>query len=206
MVVVAVMATTAWAASAKLYINGKLASSSLLIIDGRSYVPVADPAKAQGATIVKRSDGYELTLAAGTYQLTQVAEGKVGDKPLDGEWCFQVLPVEEVDGAHEERYAPERRRLQPANPGDRLWVLQCRLENGRAESQTPMLTERQPGNTSLADAQGHSFPPLSYDARQEINKTQSYVAPALLPCAATESALVFSVPPGVQPAALVFSL
>lgn len=62
-----------------------------------------------------------------------------------------------------------------------------------------------PRNTALTDDAGHSYVPLDYDARQQSDKTQSYEGAPLLPGAQADFALVFNVPKGMKPDALVFT-
>jgi hypothetical protein len=196
-----------WAAAGtKLYLNGQLASTSVKVIDGRSYAPVADIAKALGATVQARPDGYEIIMAGGANQIEGVAQGKIGQELFTGKFRFQVVSVEEAGDRYAERYYQAQRTIRPGGAKEKLLVLNCRLKNGTTKTVSPVLTEREPGNTALADTEEHSYAPLDYDARQEINKTQSYAAAALLPGAATEFALVFSVPQGITPKALVFSI
>lgn len=191
----------------KLYLNGKVASSDLRIIDGRSYVPVADVAKALDAQIIKRGDGYEIATPGGANQVAGVAQGRIGDELFDGKWRFQVVSVEDAGATYQERYYQPLREIKAQGPGDTLIVVNCRLKNGLQKTQSPLVTEREPGNTALADEQGQSYPPLDYDARQqEGDKILSYEGAALLPGAGADFALVFNVPKGTVPKALVYSL
>lgn len=203
-----VIAGICWAAGgSKLYMNGKLASSNLRVIDGRSYVPVADVAKALGAEVTARSDGYEIAIAGGTGQVEGFAQGKIGNELFTGQWRFQVVSVENAGDQYKERYYQQMRTLKPKGATDTLIVVNCRLKNGTKQTKTPLVTERIPGNTSLADDQDHSYPPLDYDAAQdEGDKIMSYAGSPLLPGAATDFALIFSVPKGTNPKALVYSV
>lgn len=207
-VAVGVVVAGVWAAgSLKLYMNGEVASTDLRVINGRSYVPVADIAKALGAPITKREDGYEIGQPGGANQINGVAQGKIGDELFDGKWRFQVISVEDVGATYQERYYQHLREIKAQGKGDTLIVINCRLKNGVKKTQSPLVTERVPGNTALADEQGQSYPPLDYDARQqEGDKIMSYEGAALLPGAATDFALVFNCPKGTVPKALVYSL
>lgn len=197
-----------WATGAnKLYLNGKVASRSLRVIDGRSYVPVADVARALGATVAARGDGYEIVMPGGANQVEGVAQGKIGDEIFTGQWRFQVVNVQEAGDQYKERYYQQLRTIRPKSPAETLLVVNCRLKNGMNKTRTPLVTERIPANTALADAAEHSYAPLDYDASQgEGDKILSYAGSDLLPGAAMEFALVFSVPRGTVPKALIYSL
>ncbi len=196
-----------WAAAGtKLYVDGKLASSRVVIVDGRAYVPVVDVAEALGMTVGQVEDGYALTREGGANQVEGVAQGGIGDELFTGKWRLQVVDIKQAGDQYTERYYQQERTIKPNGADEELIVLNCRVKNATEATVSPILTERLPGNTALADAAEHSYAPIDYDARQEINKTQSYAASPLLPGAAAEFALVFSVPKGTAPKALVFSL
>lgn len=203
----AIAAGICWAAAGtKLYMDGKLASSRVVVVDGRAYVPVVDVAQALGMVVGEAEDGYSLTREGGANQVEGVAQGGVGDELFTGKWRFQVLKMERAGQQYQERHYQQERTIKPNGADEELIVLNCRVKNATDEAVSPILTERLPGNTALADDAEHSYAPIDYDARQEINKTQSYAASALLPGAASEFALVFSVPKGTTLKALVFSL
>ena len=100
----------------------------------------------------------------------------------------------------------EKKTIRPQGPGDVLIIIDARLKNMLEKAQSPVLTERQPGNTGLIDDQGHSYQPLDYDARQERDKIMNYRGAAILPGAVADFALVFSVPKGTKPKSLVFTI
>lgn len=144
-------------------------------------------------------------MPGGAYQVEGVAQGKIGDELFTGKWRFRVVSIEEAGDEYKERYYQLQRTIKPRGATETLLVVNCRLKNGTSKTLTPVLTERIPGNTALAAEEDHSYPPLDYDAVQESDKIMSYAASALLPGAATDFALVFSVPKGTTPKALVFS-
>ncbi len=128
----------------------------------------------------------------------------MGQEVFSGKFRLTVTGVEEAE-VYTERYYQQRKTIRPQGAGEILIIVNLRLKNGVRRSLQPVLTERVPGNTALADDQGRSYPPLDFDARQEGTKFSSYAAAALLPGAATDLALVFSVPRGTRPKALVFT-
>lgn len=200
------LAGAVWAAqaAAKLIVNGKVASADVKVIGGRAYAPLGDIAKALGMVVVKKGGAYELTAAGGTYQVEGSGQGKIGDELFTGKWRFQVLGLREVS-QYTERYYEKGNTIQPKGKNDTLIVIDCRIKNALKQTQSPVLTERMPINTALADDSGRSYAPIDYDARQAMDKVQSYEAEALLPGAAADFALVFSVPKGTRPKDLVFT-
>ncbi|HEX8237583.1 MAG TPA: hypothetical protein VF600_16620 [Abditibacteriaceae bacterium] len=80
--------TVAWAAtSSKLVTNGKVASTSVRVIDGKAYVPLSDVATSLGMAVVKNGGDYEIKKAGGANQVGNM-NGKVGDVLFDGKWRF----------------------------------------------------------------------------------------------------------------------
>ncbi len=205
---IAVITTAVIAAqkNLKLFMNGKVASDNVRIIDGRAYVPLKDVASAFNMVLTEKSEGYELSVPGGTYQVDGVKQGKIGDELFTGKWKFQVLSVEQVEGEYREKYYQAGKTIKPQGANDVLLLVHCRIKNGLKKAQTPVLTERIPGNTALADENGQSYPPVDYDARQGSDKTQSYAAASLLPGASMDFTLVFSIPKETKAKALVFSL
>lgn len=201
---VAILAGVCWAASAKLIINDKVASTDVRVINGKAYAPIGDIAKALGMAVTKSGTTYTVAVPGGAGQVQGKAQGKIGEEVFSGKWRFQVLSVEKAD-EWQEKYYQEGRKIKP-DKGDELIVVHCLLKNGvKNKSQTPILTERMCGNTALADDQGNSYSPKDFDARQESDKTQSYASITLLPGAKIEFALLFTVPKGTNPKSLIFS-
>jgi hypothetical protein len=135
----------------------------------------------------------------------ETRQGKFSDELSTVQWGLQILHIAEAD-VYVERYYQKRSIIRPKGPNDILIIIDARLKNLLQETQSPLLTERVPGNTGLIDIQGHSYQPLDYDARQEQGKFGSYAGAALLPGAVADFALIFSVPKGTKPKALVFTL
>jgi hypothetical protein len=136
---------------------------------------------------------------------TGTRRGNVGDELSTAQWGFQVRKVSMTD-EYVERYYQAVRVIRPQGKNDILLVIDARLTNRLQKTQSPVLTEREPGNTGLSDSEGHSYQPLDYDARQAMDKVQSYEGAPLLPGAVADFALVFSVPKGTQPKTLVMTL
>jgi hypothetical protein len=182
-----VMAACAFAyfASSSLYVNGALASSSVIDVKGVAYVPVKDVAKALNLTLSKTARGYELNPAGGA-GMVHGLEGKVGDELFDGIVRFKVLEV--IRGkTYTNRFSGDSQVVTPYPEGNDLVVLICRLKNGTKESLPLGLPA---GSLSgLTDMDEHSFAPrngLSIDVPSR--------GPNLLPGSACDFALTFDVP------------
>jgi hypothetical protein len=194
-----------------LILNGQVASHDVRLIGGRPYVPLADIARALGQRVVPASGGYEITAAGGANQVEGL-RGKIGDVLFDGKWRFQVLDVKEMDsytmknhstndyGVYHSTAEFTDETLRP-KPGNSLIVIQCRLKNGVKQNQA--LWRYNPDtHTALTDDQGQSYPPIAYD----IPDSGSFNSRDLLPGAALDFAVLFTVPPGTHLKDLVFTL
>jgi hypothetical protein len=195
--------------SAKLILNGKVASADVQTVNGSAYVRLSDVAKALGMVVVKRSDGYELTKAGGANQVEGL-NGKVGDTLFDGRWRFTVLGVETADAYALKRTGEPYAYNQPVDfnsatrtltpkPGNRLIIVRCRISNGQKSTQTLWLAQRDT-HTALADDQGESYPPAAHDVDGAPIQTKP-----LLPGAKLEFPVVFVVPQGKKVEDLIFT-
>lgn len=202
------------AAAESLVVNGKATAADVRIVGGTAYVKLEDIARALGMTVTKRPDGkYELTRAGGANQIAGAVQGKVGEVLFDGKWRFQVLSVaspetyvmktdaELYDSAGLTSFDRPTRTVKPAK-GRTLVVLQCRAVNGVNEKRTLWTAISDPRiRTALADTEGSSHPPVGYDF--EGGPIQSKW---IVPGAALNFALLFSVPEGTKPKDLIFTL
>src|SRR5262249_30560498 len=132
-------------------------------------------------------------------------QGKLGDELSTAQWIFQIWKITKTHEYVQRNYQ-EKRIIRPKGNNDILIVIDARLKNRLRNTQSPILTERRPGNTSLIENEGRSYPPLDYDARQKVDKIQSYSAAPVLPDAFVDFALVFSVPRGTKPKMLIFTV
>lgn len=131
-------------------------------------------------------------------------QGKLGEEVATAQWIFQVRNITQTD-EYTEQYYQEGRVIRPTGKKDTLIVIEARLKNRLEKTQSPVLTERKPGNTGLIDEEGRSYQPLDFDARQLQDKIRSYEAAPILPGAVADFALVFSVPKGTKPKTLNFT-
>ena len=205
--VLIVVISVCWAASMKLMIQGKLASTDVRVINGKAYAPIADVAKAMNMVVNKSGSTYSMVVPGGAYQVQGSKQGKIGSQLFTGKWKFQVVSVETDLKEYQEMYYQPLRTIKPQGSGDRLIVVKCKLWNGLPKTtQSPLLTERIPHNTALTDSEGTSYQPIDYDARQKEDKIQSYEGAPMLPGSVVSFALVFSAPKGTEPKSLVFNI
>ena len=197
-----------------LIINGKSASADVRSIGGSAFVKLADVAAALGMVVVKRADGkYELTKAGGSNQIQGMVQGKVGDVLFDGKWRFQVVSVqmpesytmktagEPYDSSGLTSFDRPNLNVKP-RVGYTLVVLQCRATNGVNEKRTLWTAISDPKiHTALADMDGSSHAPVAYDF--EGGPIQSKW---LVPGAALNFAVLFSVPKDTKVKDLIFTL
>ena len=173
----------------KLYVNGKLASSDVRLINGVAYVPVKDIAAAQGWQVEKRADGVNLLPSGGANQLAGKFTGKIGERVFTGQYGLTVTSVEEnqkYEGKYSNLYGQGE-----ATGNDKVIVVNCRVTNGMTTKQNLVFdnwdyNNKVVSNTALADMQGRSYPPHRWD----IKATES--APngvTLLPGASVDSRL-----------------
>jgi hypothetical protein len=184
----------------RLILNGQVASTRVITVQGTAYVPVADVAKALGQSVVKVQGGYEIRAAGGANQLMGQFQGKVGDQILTGLFRVQVHKVERMESSTT-RFDKNSLTVQPRNPDEELVVVTGSLRNAKQSGAVaPSLGINNPGNTALAGADGRSFPPIAYDSPSGTNTGGGFT---LLPGAAMNFAVVFSVPKGTEVKALV---
>ncbi|MDW8018252.1 MAG: hypothetical protein RMI36_10560 [Thermus sp.] len=184
----------------RLILNGQVASTRVIVVQGVAYVPLADVAKALGQTVVKVQGGYEIRAAGGANQLMGQFQGKVGDQILTGLFRVQVQKVERME-SYTTRFDGGNRAIQPNNAQEELVVVTGVLKNAKQSGTVaPSLGTNNPGNTALAGADGRSFPPIAYDSPAGVNVGGGFT---LLPGAALNFAVIFSVPRGTEAKALV---
>jgi hypothetical protein len=175
-------AALGWAAGAetRLYVNGKVASTDVIMRDGRAYVPVKDVAAALGLVVVNKSDGFALTAAGGAGQVRGL-NGKVGDDMFNGSFRFKVVRV--VRGDSYKRQFSTGSDI-PAPAGEEIVAIVIRLKNGTSKTQYPMVAGT--GVTALTDEDQHSVAP--YDTGYLDSPGRNVT---MLPGAAIDFALAF---------------
>ena len=195
---VALMATAAFgwtfSSGSKLYYNGKVASTDVIVRDGVAYVPLHDVAAALSLTVQKREDGYTLIKAGGASQIEGL-NGKIGDDLFNGYFRVKVLRV--VRGEHYQRQFSKGDDLA-AESGKEIVAVILRVKNGMKVAKGVDLMPS--GSTALTDEDEHSYGPFT-GGYLDIPER----APTLVPGAATEYALTFAVPKKAVLKDLIFS-
>lgn len=92
----------------RLILNGQVASTRVITVQGTAYVPVADVAKALGQSVVKVQGGFEIRAAGGANQLMGQFQGKVGDQILN-----RALPGAGTKGGADGKLHHPLRQKQP---------------------------------------------------------------------------------------------
>ncbi len=171
--------------TARLFINGKPASSSVIERNGVAYVPVKDVAAALGWKLQKTGRGYEIADAGGANMIEGIS-GKVGDQLFNGVARFQVVKV--IRGkTYVNQFSGDKQEVTPIGDDNDVVIIICRIKNGTKESQTANLPSGP--ETGLTDTAERSYGPrtgLSIDVPSR--------GPSLLPGAAVDFALTFDVP------------
>jgi hypothetical protein len=188
-------------AGRNLIINGRIATSDVKVIGGKTYVPLSDVASALGMTLVNKPGSIEMTTAGGAGPV-KGQQGKIGELIFTGKWRFMPVRLDQMD-SYTEKYTGDGKTVTPRANGETLFVLSCHLKNGQKDSREMIMSCLHCGHTALTDDQEHGYPPCSYDVH---NETGAYGGPRLLPGAAADFAVIFSAPKGTNPKDLIFTI
>lgn len=188
----AALAWTGWAGS-RLYYNGKVVSTGLITRQGVTYVPLKDVAAALALTIQPRSDGCALVHPGGGMQVEGL-NGKIGDDLFNGETRLKVVKVVRGD-TYQRQFSQGSDYTAP--PGQDIVAVVLRMKNGTNKTLFPNVTGKDP--TALTDEDEHVYEGGSFPdgAGRNIN---------LLPGAAADFALVFTVPKSAKLKDLVYTV
>ncbi len=194
-------------AGTDLTINGQFATADLKTFNGRTYVPLADVAKALGMTLVKKPGHIDMTSAGGANEISGT-RGKLGETLFTGKWKFTPVSLEQMD-SYTNKFAGDNAVQTPRNAGETLFVLTCQLKNAQKEVVEVIFNSNINGlhgsatHTALADDQAHSYLTYAVDAH---NETGAFGGPKMLPGSASEFAVIFSVPKGTVPKDVIFTI
>ncbi|MBC8066399.1 MAG: DUF4352 domain-containing protein, partial [Chlorobia bacterium] len=178
-------------------IEGKVATSDVFTRNGKTYVPLADIAKALGMAVVKTGSGWDLVKPGGA-NMVQGVKGKVGEELFNGKYRFQVVKVTRVS-SYTPQFAKLGYDLTPASSDNEIVAIHCRLKNGTKEAVTfDILLGK---NTALTDEKEQSYAPYNGGSVDMVSR-----APRVIPGAAADFALTFEVPKDAVLKDLVFSV
>lgn len=172
-------------ANPKLFVEGKLASSDVLIKNGQAYGRLSDIAKALGMVVVKRADGYEMRKAGGANPIEGLT-GKIGDTLFDGNFQFKVLEVYRGN-SYKKRFDSGGGTVEPMGANDDVLAVICRVKNGMKKTVSMFFPGGQ--NTTVTDTDEHSFGPFTGLAVDLRSRGENMV-----PGSAVDFALTFSIP------------
>ncbi|HET6385513.1 MAG TPA: hypothetical protein VFJ58_19135 [Armatimonadota bacterium] len=179
--ILAVTASLAWAAvnGTRLYYNGKVVSTRVIMHNGEAYAPIRDVAAAFALSVQPRADGYTLIQPGGGNQIEGV-NGKIGQQLSNGPFLLTVVSVDRVDDY--------KRRLTTGGDvipaaGQDVVAVTIRLKNATPKRQDVMVF----GNpVSLTDQDEHGYD-LYYGDSPARNVS-------MLPGSAVDAVLTFLVP------------
>jgi hypothetical protein len=183
-------------------INGKTASTDVRMIGGKPYVSLNDMARAMGMTLVRKAGGYQIVASGGATETRGRYKGKIGDDIFTGDWRFSVRDVKEFD--HYTSRFGNKYDTTPKGPGDKLIVVTCRLKNGHQVKENMYFSNAfsKADNANLADTSEHGYEPIAIDVKYTYYNYGAHI----LPGAATDFALVFSVPKEAKPNDLIYRI
>ena len=182
-------------------------STQVRTVEGRPYVPLADVARAFNLSWTKVPSGYDLVTEKPAIKVTvapaPIGTSRMGEPLSTGKWQLLPLAIEEV-AEYMPRYSSDRYPVQPSGTGDRLIAVRCRVRNLQKERRELSFDERAfGGNTVLLDDQEHAYAPYKYDVHSDENSSSTvHVMPGLV----VDFAVIFSVPAGTRPQAMVYTL
>jgi hypothetical protein len=131
------------------------------------------------------------------------SSGRLGQPLTTGKW--QLLPIAiEAFAEYTPRYSSDRYPVRPSGAGDSLIAVRCRVRNLQKERRELAFDDHAfGGNTALLDDQEHSYAPYKYDVHSDENSSSTvHVMPGLV----VDFAVIFSVPTGTHPTAMLYTL
>lgn len=180
-------------AGSRLYLNGKVASTEVIMHNGVAYVPVKDVAAALSMTVQARGDGYALVHAGGGTQIEGV-NGKIGDDLFNGTYRLKVLKVVRGD-SYKRQFSHGDDIIPPGGSGDDVVAVVIRLKNGTQKTKGVMVL----GNPAdITDEDSHAY-------EQWYNDSPARNVD-LLPGAAVDLALTYHVPKNAVLKDLVYTV
>lgn len=188
-----------------LYIDGKMVSGDIRVIEGRSYVPVGDVAKALGYQISRREDGLSLDRAGGANQVGNSNTGKQGQEIFTGKWRLLVSNVERVKSYDfvDNNFVPSSERHMAASETEDLIVVTCRIKNGTPARDELVFSGTWDGmHNALTDENENSYIPAGFDLKPTED---SPVGAMFNPGAAINFKVIFRVPTSAHPKDFIFT-
>ena len=181
----------------RVSVDGKFATSDVIVRNGKTYASIGDIANALGMTVVKTSSGYNLVHPGGA-NMVQGLRGKVGQELFNGKYRFTLVEVVRTS-SYKPRFYNSGYDYTPSSPNNEIVAAICRLKNGTKQ---PVTFDLYGGkNTALTDMNEQSTAAFAGASTDAVTR-----GPRVLPGAAVDFALIFEVPKTAVLKDLVFSI
>jgi hypothetical protein len=181
----------------RVSVEGKFATSDVIVRNGKTYAPINDIAKAMGMVVVKSGSSFNLVRPGGA-NMVQGLRGKVGQELFNGRHRFTVVEVIRTS-SYKPRFNGSTYEYTPSTPNNDFLAIICRLKNGTKEAVTIDLLMGK--NTAVTDMNEQSYGVATGGGSDVQNR-----GPRLLPGAAVDFALTFDIPKSAELKDLVFSI
>jgi hypothetical protein len=181
----------------RVSVEGKFATSDVIVRNGKTYAPINDIAKAMGMVVVKSGSSFNLVRPGGA-NMVQGLRGKIGEELFNGRHRFTVVEVIRTS-SYKPRFYNAGYEYTPSSPDQEILSIICRLKNGTKETVTIDLLMGK--NTAVTDMKEQSYAADSGAGTDVANR-----GPRLLPGAAVDFALTFQIPKSAELKDLVFSV
>jgi len=201
-VALAVAAVAAVTVSSKLFVNGKVASTDVRVINGKAYAPLADVAKSLDMTLVAKAGGYELTKSGGAGQIANKNVGKLGEEIFTGKYRFTVVSFEQVEKYRKMYTTASYEKDYESDENNILVIVKCRVKNGTKVKDELVFGEWDGNNTAITTTDEESITPTAYDVKETEFSPRGAT---FLPGAAINFNLIFKVPRGSSVKDLIFT-
>ena len=203
------LAGAVWAqGTVKLNINGNAVTTQTRVIDGKTWVPLDDVARALKMQKSVANGQITLRPVGGANQVANKLKGEQGEELFSGKWRFTVTGVTRTKSwtrKFPDFYGSPKPIEADANQD--LIVVSCRLKNGtpeKTEFAYPLGASIDWGlNTSLTDHDEGSYQPKEYDVTADEGAPLGRYA---LPGAAISFNIVFVVPEKTPVKDLIYSV
>lgn len=168
-------------------------TTDTIVKNGRTYVPIADAAKAFGVQVRKTDSGFEFFQEGGANQLNGLT-GKVGQTLNCGYATVKLVKIEHT--AHYKQVFADG-VVDASGPSADVVVATMHVKNATHETQwfNPIGDQ----NIALVDDQDHSYQPFTGMAADMRDRGAK-----LLPGSAYDFALVFDIPKSAKLTQLVY--
>ncbi len=208
-----------------LYVNGRLTTTDVRVINGVAYAPITKIAKAMGQSVTRDRSGYHMSGAAsvfrdnfppknqgGTYQLKGL-NGKLDEKLSDGVWQMTFSNLRQVE-SYTDHYTARPygdQRIWKADGTDKLLVLDVLAKNIYGKQMILNLARGDKFHTALASVDGSAYPLKGFDLRSGDGAPYGAGGASdgtnwILPGAQQKFTAIFSVPQDFEAKDLIFTI